>query len=94
MLSGEPSNAILIVFGLSDRGLEPKIYRTRGKHAIHCILMRFGSIDVSINDILHQKASNIKITEIDLVTKHLHMLFHMKVTNLTKKVVNSYTQEE
>ena len=49
-------------------GLEPKIYRTRGKHAIHCILKRFGSTDVSINDIIHQKASSIKITEIDWVT--------------------------
>ena len=66
-------------------GLEPKIYRTRGKHAIHCILKRFGSTDVSINDIIHQKASSIKITEIDWVTNICICYFIWKVAKFWSK---------
>ena len=35
MLSGEATNTNLIVFGLTQPGAEPKIYRTRGEHANH-----------------------------------------------------------
>jgi len=33
VLSGEATNTNFIVFGLARPGLEPTIYRTRGKHA-------------------------------------------------------------
>ena len=35
MLSGEVTNTYFIVFGLTRARLDPKIYRTRGKHANH-----------------------------------------------------------
>jgi hypothetical protein len=35
VLSGEATNTNLIVFGLTQPGAEPKIYRTRGEHANH-----------------------------------------------------------
>ena len=35
MLSGEATNTNFLVFGLTRLGLEPTIYRTRGKHANH-----------------------------------------------------------
>ena len=35
MLSGEATNATFIVFGLTQTGIEPTIYRTRGEHATH-----------------------------------------------------------
>jgi hypothetical protein len=35
MLSGEATNTNFIVFGLTQSGLEPTIYRTWGKHANH-----------------------------------------------------------
>ena len=37
MLSGEATNTNLIVFGLTQLGPEPKIYRTRGEHANHYV---------------------------------------------------------
>jgi hypothetical protein len=36
MLSGEAATTNYIFFGLTRSGLEPTIYRTRGKHANHC----------------------------------------------------------
>jgi hypothetical protein len=33
VLSGEATNTIFIVFGLTRSGFEPKIYHTRGEHA-------------------------------------------------------------
>ena len=33
MLSGEATNTNFIVFGLTQSGLEPTIYRTHGEHA-------------------------------------------------------------
>jgi hypothetical protein len=35
MLSGEATNTNFIVFGLTQPGLEPTIYHTRGEHARH-----------------------------------------------------------
>ena len=35
VLSGEATNTNFIVFGLTQPGLEPTIYRTRGEHANH-----------------------------------------------------------
>jgi hypothetical protein len=35
MLSGEATNTNFIVFGLTQLGLEPMIYCTRGEHANH-----------------------------------------------------------
>jgi hypothetical protein len=35
MLSGEETNTKFIVLGLTQSGLEPMIYCTRGKHANH-----------------------------------------------------------
>jgi hypothetical protein len=35
ILSGEATNTNFIVFDLTQLGLEPMIYRTRGKHANH-----------------------------------------------------------
>jgi hypothetical protein len=35
VLSGEATNTILIVFGLTRPGFEPTIYRTRGEHVSH-----------------------------------------------------------
>jgi hypothetical protein len=35
MLSGEATNTNFIVFGLTQPGLEPTIYHTRGEHANH-----------------------------------------------------------
>jgi hypothetical protein len=35
MLSGEATYTNFIVFGLTQPGLEPTIYRTRGEHANH-----------------------------------------------------------
>ena len=35
MLSGKATNTYLIVFGLTQPGLEPMIYHTRGEHANH-----------------------------------------------------------
>jgi hypothetical protein len=35
MLSGEATNTNFTIFGLTRTGLEPTIYRTRGKHADH-----------------------------------------------------------
>ena len=34
-IGGEATNTNFIVFGLTRRGLEPTIYRTRGEHANH-----------------------------------------------------------
>jgi hypothetical protein len=33
MLSGEATNINIIVFGLTQQGIEPMIYHTQGKHA-------------------------------------------------------------
>jgi hypothetical protein len=33
--SGEATNTILLVSGLTRRGFEPTIYHTRGEHATH-----------------------------------------------------------
>jgi hypothetical protein len=35
VLSGEATNTNVIVFGLTQPGLEPTIYHTRGEHASH-----------------------------------------------------------
>jgi hypothetical protein len=35
MLSGEATNTNFIVFGLTEPGLKPTIYRTQGEHANH-----------------------------------------------------------
>jgi hypothetical protein len=35
MLSGEATNTNFIVFGLTQPGIEPMIYCTRGKYANH-----------------------------------------------------------
>jgi hypothetical protein len=35
VLSGEATNTNFIVFGLTQPGLEPTIYRTRGEHTNH-----------------------------------------------------------
>ena len=35
MLSGEATHDNFIVFGLTQSGIEPTIYRTRGEHASH-----------------------------------------------------------
>jgi hypothetical protein len=35
VLSGEATNTNFIVFGLTQPGLEPMIYHTRGEHANH-----------------------------------------------------------
>jgi hypothetical protein len=35
MLSGEATNTNFLVFGLTQPGLDPMIYRTQGEHADH-----------------------------------------------------------
>ena len=36
MLNGEATHTNFIFFGLTQSGVEPMIYHTRGEHANHC----------------------------------------------------------
>jgi hypothetical protein len=48
MLSGEATNTNFKVFGLTRPGLEPTIYRTRGKHGNHYATDAIDTIDALI----------------------------------------------
>jgi hypothetical protein len=48
MLSGEARNTNFIVFGLTQTGLEPTIYRTQDEHANHYttnVVIRFDDVN-------------------------------------------------
>ena len=52
VLSGEATNTNFIVFGLTQSGLEPMIYRTRGEHTnhyntdavFHCLIFLYNTL--------------------------------------------------
>ena len=55
MFSGEATNTNLIVFGFTQPGLEPTIYRTRGEHANHY------ATDAVIYVLGHDRVSHLKM---------------------------------
>ena len=83
MLSGEATNTIVIVFGLTRPGLESKIYSTRGENANH-----YATIAVYRTLELGWKAeygNSIGFTSISLKQPFINQCFNMNISYILDK---------
>jgi hypothetical protein len=79
VFSGEATNTNFIVFGLTWPGLEPMIYRTRGKHAYHHHLIEwklFSPWYTGSWKIVHS-------------AMEINFIFHNKIMNTSHKYIPS-----
>ena len=94
MLSGEAANTNFLVSGLTESGLEPRIYHTRGKHVNH-----YTSDEVKVGMMVRVMVFNNTVNNISaiswrslLLVKESKAKYPEKTTNLPKSLTNLITQ--